>query len=313
MFRFRAMNTEVEVTACGDEEAIAARVAATFAGAEHRFSRFRDDSELSALNRAEGPFAASGELFDLLVRARAYVELTEGLFDPGVGRTLCALGYDRSFAPGALDRAGRAAHAGRPGHAGHAGATGPSRAGRFLDVLLDPDTRTVWRPPHVQIDLGGIAKGSTVDRAARHLHGPGAIDAGGDAVLRGSGPTGDGWLVEIEDPEDASRTIATLAMFDAAVATSAANRRRWRVGDTVAHHLIDPRTQASSASDLRQATVVAASAERADVLAKTAFLLGAREGRRFLERLPGIAAVLVEDSGALVFVGALDVREVARA
>ncbi len=298
MYAFRAMNTEVTVTACGDEEAIARQVAATFRAAEDRFTRFRADSELSALNRAVGPFVASRELFATLARARAYVDLTAGLFDPGLGATLSALGYDRSFAPGALDRA-------------RAGEQPPR--GRFRDLLLDPATSTVWRPPHVQIDLGGIAKGSTVDRAALHLTGPGAIDAGGDAVVRGEAPCGGAWLVEIEDPADPSRTIATVAVSDAAVATSAGNRRRWRVGDRLAHHLIDPRSGAPAASGVVQATVVAPSAELADVLAKTSLLLGAREGRAFLERQPGVGGVLVLDDGRPVFAGALDIREACRA
>lgn len=298
MFAFRAMNTDVAVTADGDEEAIASQVAGTFAEAENRFSRFRKDSELSALNRAAGPFVASRELFETLARARAYVELTESLFDPGVGATLCALGYDRSFAPGALDRE-------RTGQR--------PRASRFLDVILDPRTCTVWRPGHVQIDLGGIAKGSTLDLAALHLTGLGAINAGGDAVLRGSGPTGDGWLIDIEDPRDPSRTIGSIAVSNAAVATSAGNRRRWRVGKSLAHHLIDPRTQMPSTGDVTQATVIAATAEQADVLAKTAFLLGAREGRRFLERQPGVGAVLIPTHGLPMAVGAVDVRELARA
>jgi FAD:protein FMN transferase len=180
--------------------------------------------------------------------------------------------------------------------------------------VLDQGTRTVFRPPHARIDLGGIAKGSTVDRAALHLSGPGAIDAGGDAFMRGLAPAGDSWLVEIEDPANSAHTIATIAVSDAAVATSAANRRRWRVADTVAHHLIDPRTQGPSATDLLQATVIAPSTELADVLAKTAFLLGARDGRRFLERQQGVGAVLVPRSrGTPVFVGDIEVRELAHA
>lgn len=298
MFTFRSMNTEVAVTASGDAQAIARRVAATFGDSERRFSRFREDSELSALNRADGPLVASPQLFDMLWRARLYVELTDGLFDPTVGGLLFALGYDRSFAPGALDRSQ---------------ASRPPRAARFVDVVLDRETRTVRRPQHVQIDLGGMAKGHTVDRAAAHLGESGSIDAGGDAVTRGSAPDGGEWLVDIEDPENPCDTIATLAVANAAVATSAPNRRRWRVGADFAHHLIDPRTRRPSTSDLLQATVLASSAEVADVLAKTAFLLGARDGYRFLERQPGVGGVLVKANGAPLFVGHLDVREVAHA
>lgn len=80
------------------------------------------------------------------------------------------------------------------------------------------------------------------------------------------------------------------------------------------HHLIDPRTSAPAATDLLQATVIARRAELADVLAKTAFLLGSRDARRFLERLPDVGAVLVpRDGDRPIFVGALDVREVAHA
>lgn len=297
MRTFRAMNTDVSVTAAAAEEpAVAALVAETFEEAEQRFSRFRADSELSRLNRAREPVVVSEALFAALSRARAYAELTDGLFDPGVGGALAALGYDRSFAPGALDRPRVPDR--------------PARVGRFADVKLDPISRRVERPEHVQIDLGGMIKGHTVDVAAEHLRGRGAIDAGGDAAVRGPSPTGEAWLVDVEDPQDASRTLATLAVRDAAVATSADNRRRWRAGNAVAHHLIDPRTQAAAVTDLAQVTVVAPHAELADVLAKTAFLLGAHEARRFLERQPGVGGVLVRRCGEVVFAGSVDVREV---
>ena len=177
MFTFRSMNTEVTVTAeAPDEQAIAAQVAAIFWQAERRFSRFRWDSELAKLNRSQGPLIVSPELFDALRRARRYAEMTDGLFDPGVGADLVAFGYDRSFAPGALDRERIA----------------PSpRAGRLLDLVLDPGTLTVERPSELSIDLGGMIKGATVDAAAGCLRTSGAIDAGGDAVLRGRSPTGE--------------------------------------------------------------------------------------------------------------------------
>lgn len=297
MRAFRAMNTDVTVTATGaDEEVIAALVARTFAEAERRFSRFLPDSELARLNRARGPVTVSPPMFEALARARAYRQLTDGLFDPAMGGPLAALGYDRSFAPGALDR-------------DHA--PPPPREGSFGEVRLDPATRTVERPEHVQIDLGGLVKGATVDAAARLLPAIGAIDAGGDAVMRGPGPAGDGWRVEIEDPADPTRTRAVLLVTgDRAVATSAANRRRWRLAGREVHHLIDPRTRAPAASDLVQATVLAPRAELADVLAKTAFLLGAEGARRFLTGFPCVAAVLVQPGGTLLVIGQVAFVEV---
>jgi thiamine biosynthesis lipoprotein len=276
MQTFRAMNTDVTVVA---ESTVVDAVARVFADAEQRFSRFRPDSELSRLNRASGPVVVSAPMFEALVAARRHVERTGGLFDPAIGGALAALGYDRSFAPGALDRD-------TEGPASH------YLAARFLDLALDAAHRVVTRPAHVQLDLGGMIKGRTVDAAAACLPTMGAIDAGGDAVLRGGG-----WLVDVEDPRDATRSVATIRVTNAAVATSAANRRRWRVANAVRHHLVDPRTARPADTDLLQVTIVAATAELAEVIAKAVFVLGRRAGEDFLARQDGIGAVLVCESG----------------
>ena len=285
MMTFRAMNSDVAVIA--DREAAQA-IRQTFVTAEQRFSRFREDSELMQLNRATAPMIVSEPMFAALVAARRYVELTEGIFDPAIGATLVALGYDRSFEPGALDRAceGEAA-----------------TAARFLDVELDATCREVTRPAGVQIDLGGMIKGRTVDEATVWLARDGAIDAGGDAVMRGGGCSG--WLVEIEDPCDPARTIATIRVRDRAVATSAANHRRWQVAGVQRHHLVDPRTQRSATTDLLQVTVVAPTAELADVLAKTAFILGAERGGAMIERHADVGAVLIAADGTPITFGAV--------
>jgi len=298
MQTFRAMNTDVAVAAPtlddAKEHQLAERIASLFAETERRFSRFRNDSELARLNRATEPIAVSGELMELLCAARRHVLETDGVFDPAIGAALCAAGYDRSFSPGALDRGAPIA---------------PAVRARFADVALDERARRVRRSPHVQLDFGGFLKGRTIDRAAALAPATSMIDAGGDAVLRGGGLDGGGWLVDVEDPTDARRVLATLRLRDRAVATSAPNRRRWRAGGGAAHHLIDPRTGLPSTSNLAQVTVVAPTAEHADVLAKVAFLLGAVEGASLLEGRPGIAGVLVARDGSLRMVGELEVAD----
>lgn len=295
MSSFWSMGTDVRVLvpslSAAREGGLTAAVAEIFAENERRFSRFRPDSELSRLNAAEQPFPVSAQLFDVLRRARRYFEHTGGLFDPTIGAALIALGYDRPFAPGALDRRTKLASVPRCS---------------FADILLDESTRTVTKPPHVQLDLGGIVKGWTVDAAAEILPCPAAIDAGGDASLRGDGPDGTGWIVDIEDPQDPRRTLLNLVVRDGAVATSGANRRRWAAGGEMVHHLIDPRTGRCAASDLAQVTVLAATAERAEVLAKAAFVLGARDGERFLESMRGVSGVLVRVAGGVRHIGDIE-------
>ncbi|MBI4491862.1 MAG: FAD:protein FMN transferase [Chloroflexi bacterium] len=294
---FRAMNTEVAVVAPGLPEAaerrLARRIARVFEASEQRFSRFRAESELSALNCAAGPTIVSPELFEALLRARRYVELTGGLFDPTVGAALRAAGYDRSFTPGQLDRA-------EPPR-------GRVERASFARVVLDEATRSVTLPSGVYLDFGGFIKGWTVDQASALLPPVSALDAGGDAVLRGLGPEGDGWLVDVEDPFQPGRGLVTLRAPGCAVATSAPNRRRWRAGAVEQHHLIDPRTGRPAATDVAQATVLAPTAEQADVLAKAAFLLGARAGQRWLERFAGVGGVFVLPDGGVRFVGQLEV------
>ena len=126
MCTFRAMNTEVTVAAPGLDErgaaALARDVAAVFDDAERRFSRFRADSELSRINRAVRAFPVSAPMLEALRAARHHTVATGGLFDPAIGAALAAAGYDRSFAPGALDRD-------RP-----APPTAPPRPGRAASV-----------------------------------------------------------------------------------------------------------------------------------------------------------------------------------
>jgi thiamine biosynthesis lipoprotein len=294
MWTFLAMNTEIAVAAPGscdaEEHQLAREVARLFHDTEQRFSRFRPESELAQLNRADGPHAVSAELLELLVRARAHAADTRGVFEAAVGAAMCASGYDRSFAPGALDRDAP-----------------PAAAPRASADMLDVDERRhrVTRPPHVQLDFGGFLKGLTADRAAALAPGAAMIDAGGDVVLRGAPPGAAGWIVDIEDPRDATRILGSLFVRDRAVATSAANRRRWRRGTQTMHHLIDPRSGAPARTDVLQATVIAPTAEQADVMAKVAFILGSHAAPHELEGR-GLSAVLVLRDGAIRTVGPVE-------
>lgn len=296
MWTFRAMNTDVTIAAPDLSEAaerdLALAVEQLFRETEQRFSRFVPDSELAQLNRADGPVTVSAELLKLLIRARALAIETGGIFEPGVGAAMHASGYDRSFAPDVLDRDDPPTAA-------------PHGSVAMLDI--DAEHRRVARPPTVQVDFGGFLKGLTADRAAALATAAVIVDAGGDAVLRGA-PAGEaGWTVEIEDPHDATRTIGSMIVRDQAVATSAANRRSWRRASRVVHHLIDPRTGAPAQTDLVQATVLAPTAELADIMAKVAFILGSEDGSRELERR-GLSGVLVLHDGVIRTVGTVELH-----
>ncbi len=179
-YEFRAMNSNIVLAAEGQARALEAgfeHARAFIENCEGRFTRFREDSELSQLNRASGRwFYASPELYSVVREALDYVDETDGLFDPSILEALERAGYDRS-----LDEI-RAHGPGEPG--GY-----PSeRAGRFSLVEFDEAAQAIYLPAGLRIDLGGIAKGWSAERAAQELaeFTPACVvNAGGDLYAIG--------------------------------------------------------------------------------------------------------------------------------
>ncbi|MDP9237224.1 MAG: FAD:protein FMN transferase [Chloroflexota bacterium] len=290
---FPAMGGTVEVQMVGGHETVAQRTRALFDEHEFRLSRFMPDSELCRLNAAgPEPFHASPLLFDAVSEALAWSCVTEGVFDPTVIDALEAAGYDRSF-----DQI-----ASRPSPGGTTVMTQPARAigdQPWRRISLDYDRETITLPEDVRIDLGGIGKGYTVDRAigALGLRANAMVNASGDLYAAGDGPDGDGWYVGVQDPLAPERDVAVLNVNDRGVATSGSIKRNWMSGDRRYHHLIDARDRRSSNSDLLTVTVVAPTATQADVLAKTTFLLGGDDGMAMIERFDGAECIVIGPNG----------------
>jgi thiamine biosynthesis lipoprotein len=224
-------------------------------------------------------------LYAVVAAALDSARVTGGLFDPTILPALMAAGYDRSFELLPRERAGSSCP--------------PAPAFSWRDVQLDVDTRAVALPAGCALDLGGIGKGWTLDRAAERLRGFDgfAVDAGGDLVLGGAQANGSAWTVGVQDPIAPGRDLLQLSLGACAVATSTVARRRWLRGGRVQHHLIDPRTGLPSQSGALAATVVAESAARAETLAKAAVLLGPSAGVRFLDGQVGVRGLVVLDGG----------------
>lgn len=257
---------------------------------ECRLSRFREDSELSKLNRSEGrEVQVSPVLWEVLQLALHAARSSDGLVSPTVLDALVVAGYDRTFE--ALQSSGSPT----PHPA-------PTPGASWRTVTLDEYVRAVCLQPGVRLDLGGVAKGWAADRAACRLaeHGPALIDAGGDIAV--SGPMADGsrWPIGVADPHDLGGQIATLALDGGAVATSGRDYRRWERDGEARHHIIDPRTGRPAETDVLSATIVAPTAREGEVAAKVALILGSDEGLDWIEARPTLAALLVLDDGTLI-------------
>ena len=244
--RFRAMNTTVAAWLWTNSPLAGVRLAEVerfFAQVEAEMSRFRPQSGLSRLNAAagRGPQPISPLLVEVLALALQAARTSDGVFDPTVLNALQAAGYDRSFEQ---IKAGAAS----PQRGQRAAASGSG----WQQVLLDTAEGTATLPAGLGIDLGGIAKGWTVDEAARQLGqwGPALVDAGGD--IRSVGAPGEPWPVAVQDPFDETRDLTVVLLADNAAATSSIGGRRWQRDGQTLHHLIDPRTGQPSRSDLHR-------------------------------------------------------------
>lgn len=312
---FRAMNTDVAAWLWADTplaDPWLLDVQRFFAAAEAELSRFRATSGLSRLNAAagRGPQRVSPTMQHVLGQALAAARASDGIFDPTVLPALQRAGYDRSFE--LVIAQGSVPLAAAPPNGKHTLSKHEDEPARpssgWQQVILDPIDGMVTLPAGLGLDLGGIAKGWAVDRAAEQLgvHGAALIDAGGD-IRASAAPGGRPWPVAIADPFDDTRDLGVLYLGEGAVATSTVGRRHWQHKGRSMHHLIDPRCGEPCRSDLHTVTVLAPTAVQAEVAAKVALILGQRDGQVYLER-QSWSGLFVGFDGAQQVIGALTVE-----
>ena len=248
-------------------------------------SRFRDDSELAALNRASGSAVQVGPLLLAVVEAALRVaSATRGLVDPTVGPALGALGYDRDF---------RLVPSTTPSTLRLVPAAGWRR------VRVDRRRGTVRIPAGAALDLGATAKAFSADRiAARVRAATGAnvlASLGGDVAVGGA-PHG-GWPVAVTDDHRRLSPGPTVAIADGGLATSSTAVRRWRAGGLELHHIVDPATGRPAEEHWRTVTVAASTCVDANAAATAAIVMGAA-APEWLEGM-GLAARLVRPDGSV--------------
>jgi thiamine biosynthesis lipoprotein len=282
---------QVTATSAAARDLAEAVARAEVAALDDACSRFRDDSELAALNAAagHGPRVVSPLLFEAIEVALDAAAETDGLVDPTVGAALRRLGYDRDFAVVA--------------------STGPKPTFELVpssgwrSVRLHREAHAVSLRRGTELDLGATAKALAADRIARSVAGqtdePVLISLGGDLALAGA-PEG-GWAVRVADSSRARSGGQIVALATGGLATSSTTVRRWRAGGIEHHHLVDPRTGGAAPEHWRTASVAAGTCVAANTAATAAIVLGAEAPAWLHER--GLAARLVRADGAVELVG----------
>jgi thiamine biosynthesis lipoprotein len=254
-------------------------------------SRFRDDSDLSLVNRNAGrPVPVGTYLIGALDAALRVAAMTGGLVDPLLGTAVIAAGYDRDFA--AVPADGPAPGAVLP------------RPQEWRRIQVDRWLGTVRIPVGTRLDLGSSGKAHAAQRAAHAIArttGSGVlVSLGGDIAVAGRPPES-GWTVRIAERPEEDGTGSVVVIRDGGVATSSSLLRRWRRAGVDQHHIIDPRTGRPAAEHWRTATVCAASCLDANAASTAAIVMGAGAAE-WLDGL-GLPSRLVDHEGRVCTVG----------
>jgi thiamine biosynthesis lipoprotein len=259
-----------------------------------QFSRFQADSELTRLNHAPDETVAVSPMMRRVVEAAvraAYA--TGGLVDTTLLTEIERAGYESDFEGEGMPLAVALALAPdrAPGR--------PAPDSNWRHVRTDRRAGTVTRPPGVQIDPGGIAKGVFADELAASLGtcAAYAVDCAGDVRL--GGQAGLTRAIEVESPFDGT-VIHRYDLAAAGVATSGIGARSW-LDDAgrPAHHLLDPATGAPAFTGLVQVTALAPTAGEAEALAKAALLAGPAHAPAWLPH----GGVIIGDDGTVTVIG----------
>lgn len=208
--------------------------------------RTESSSEISQLNE-RGSASVSSEVFALIQAAVSYGSATGHAFDITVAPVVSAWGFttDHYQVPDQATLSALLEHVDSD----------------QITLLAGEDGGTVTLGQDQSIDLGGIAKGYTSDRAEAIFRAAGVesgtISLGGNVYVQGSKPDGSPWRVAVQDPQNSSAAAAVLELSDAYAVTSGGYQRYFDQDGKRYHHIIAPATGFPADSGLLSVTVVA--------------------------------------------------------
>lgn len=290
------MGTEVSVYLWHDDEVTGREaVDAVFlevARIDHLMSTYIADSRISEINReaAQRPVEAGDELFRLIRRSLDISVLTRGAFDI----TFDSVGQHYDF------RERR-----RPDQQTISTEL-PRLDYRLVETNRDHGTIR-FLAEGVRINLGGIAKGYTVERGIETLKRYGVlharVTAGGDTRLLGD-RRGEPWIVGVQDPRDSDKVAITIPLENEAISTSGDYERFFIEGSERYHHIIEPST-GKPAGEVRSVTIIGPDAVLTDALSTSVFVMGVDQGLRLIATLPDYEGIVIDKDGKMFYSGGL--------
>ena len=240
-------------------------------------------------NAGRGPVSADARIIELLTFSKEMHQKTDGLVNVAMGAVLKIWhGYRTEGVRVPTEEELRAA-------AEHC---------NIDDLIIDSAKGTVeLRDPEMSLDVGAVAKGFAIDRAAELLRARGAvsyaIDVGGNLYAIGTKADGSKFNTGVTNP-DGGDYSAYIAVADGAVATSGDYERFYTVNGVRYHHIISP-TSLKPEGYYRSVTVYSHSAAVSDALSTALFNAPSYEvARAIVARVGGVRQLVFVEKGGRV-------------
>jgi len=283
------MGTLVEVTVSGPKDRAKADSEAIFNEMKRveDLASFHKPSALAKVNASSGgpPVKTDPELLKLIREALNIARETGGAYDPTVGAVTrlwnFSGGEPRLPSQVEIDQA-------------------LAKVG-WERVKIDESAGTVELPAAgMALDLGGIAKGYSLDRAREVIKSldikAALVNAGGDIVAVGEKAPGKPWRVGVQDPRNPTGMIAVANLKDKVIVTSGDYERCFVQNGKRYHHILDPKS-GYPATGMQSVTIVGNSGVECEPRGTSAFVLGAEKGLKYVGSIPGLEALLIDAQG----------------
>jgi len=264
-----AMGTGFSIVAYGEDrvrlESAVAQGLEEARRLDEMLSNYKPDSEWSQMNRqaADRAVPVSAELFRLLSACLEYSRQSEGTFDISVGPLMKLWGFYKGT-----------------GHLPHrAEVRGAMSLVGYRNVVLEVSNHRVrFAKRGVELDPGGIGKGYAADRIAQILKDDlvqhALISGGGSSIYAiGAPPNEQGWKVDIKNPREPSKPVASVLLKDESMSTSGSYEQFFRAEGHLFSHIMDPRT-GYPAQGMLSVSVITPQTIDSEAWAKPYYILG---------------------------------------
>jgi len=252
---------------------------------ESLMSFYLASSEVSILNLEAGQdeVLLSQETFEVIKKSKEYSELFSGTFDITVAPLVKLWGVFSNDERVPLKRE----------------IEDILYLINYKDIILNDEKNSAKLLNIGQkVDLGAIAKGYAADRIVdiyrKNAVKSGFINIGGNVLTIGNKPDDSPWVIGIQNPfKSRGEYIGIVKISDETVVTSGDYVRYFEEYGIRYNHILDPRTGYPANSGIISATIIGKGSMEADALSTAIFILGLRDGKELVDKIPGVDAIFI--------------------